>query len=275
MKIVIIGCGYVGKAIAQVWTQAGHEVTATTTTPEKVADLERLATGVMVVKGDNPEALKEAIADQEVILLSVAAKSRSVDGYRETYLNTAKNLVSALEENRTVQQVIYTGSYGVLGSKQGQWIDETASVTPINEHGDILLQTEQVLLSGLQEPLKLCILRLAGIYGPRRELIKIFGSWAGTTRPGTGEDYTNWVHLDDIVGALKLIQQQQLEGIYHLADDSPMPKKEFYRRLFESHGLPALSWNSSQSSERVYNLRLSNQKLKRAGLNLVHPETEF
>lgn len=227
MKIVIIGCGYVGKAIAQVWTQAGHEVTATTTTPEKVADLERLATGVMVVKGDNPEALKEAIADQEVILLSVAAKSRSVDGYRETYLNTAKNLVSALEENRTVQQVIYTGSYGVLGSKQGQWIDETASVTPINEHGDILLQTEQVLLSGLQEPLKLCILRLAGIYGPRRELIKIFGSWAGTTRPGTGEDYTNWVHLDDIVGALKLIQQQQLEGIYHLADDSPMPKKNF------------------------------------------------
>lgn len=265
MKIAIIGCGYVGSVIASIWTACGHEVTATTTTPEKIPDLENLGLRVVLFKGDNPDTLAQVTADTEVILLSVAARNRSAEGYRETYLKTAKNLVMALKENQTVKQVIYTASYAVLGNKQGAWIDETTAVAPINENGEALLETEQALLSGLQEPLKLCILRLAGIYGPKRELINIFRSWAGTTRPGNGEDYTNWVHLDDIVGAIKLIQEKQLEGIYHLADDTPMIRREFYRRLFDAHGLPLINWDSSQSYTRAYNLRLSNKNLKRQG----------
>jgi len=42
--------------------------------------------------------------------------------------------------------------------------------------------------------MSVCILRLGGIYGPRRELVKIFGRVAGTIRPGNGEDATNWIH---------------------------------------------------------------------------------
>jgi len=38
--------------------------------------------------------------------------------------------------------------------------------------------------------MSVCILRLGGIYGPRRELVKIFGRVAGTIRPGNGEDAT-------------------------------------------------------------------------------------
>lgn len=275
MKIAIIGCGYVGKAIASVWTSSGHEVTATTTTPEKSADLQTVARRVVVFKGDNLDNFKQVIEHQDVVLLSIGAKNRSPDGYRETYLETAKNLVTALKQNQTVKQVIYTGSYAVLGDKQGAWIDETASVTPVNENGEILLETEQVLLSAHSDRLKVCILRIAGIYGPRRELIKIFRSWAGTTRPGNGEDYTNWVHLDDIVGAIKLIQEKQLEGIYHLVNDTPMQTKEFCSRLFTRHNLPPVTWDASMSSIRPYNARLSNQKIKGAGLHLIHPETEF
>lgn len=275
MKIAIIGCGYVGKAIAKVWRKQGHQVTATTTSPEKVKELETVAQRVMLAKGDNLEELSQVIETQEVILLSIAARNRSPEGYGQTYLQTAKNLVSLLAENHTVKHLIYTGSYAVLGNQQGQWIDETAPVAPANENGEILVETEKVLLDRQNSELKVCILRIAGIYGPGRELIKIFRSWAGTTRPGTGQDYTNWVHREDIVGALKLIQEKRLEGIYHLANDNPLTSQQFYERLFQAHGLPSVTWDKSQEWKRAYNLRLSNQKLKDAGLKLVYPQTLF
>jgi Trk K+ transport system NAD-binding subunit len=54
MNVAIIGCGYVGSAIAHHWHhELGFNVTATTTTPERVATLEEVAQRVVVVKGDD------------------------------------------------------------------------------------------------------------------------------------------------------------------------------------------------------------------------------
>ncbi len=277
MKIAIIGCGYVGTAIARFWSQSGHLVTATTTTPEKISELEQVAKSVVVMKGDDLDALQDVVKEQDVVLLSVSirAANRSVSAYRETYLETAKNLVAALKQAPSVKQLIYTGSYAVLGDKNGEWADEESPVAPANENGKIMYEVEQVLLAAQSETLGVCILRLAGIYGPGRELIKIFGRWAGTTRPGNGEDYTNWIHLDDIVGALEFVRLKQLQGIYNLTNDMPLQSREFCERLFQLHGLSKISWDGSASSVRPYNARLSNQKIKAAGFQLIHPETLF
>jgi nucleoside-diphosphate-sugar epimerase len=273
MKIAIIGCGYVGSVVACLWHQQGHDLTVTTTTPEKVARLEEVADRVIVLKGDNLDGLKEIISDREVVLLSIGATTRNVEGYREVYLETAKNLVTALRDCHSVKQLIYTGTYAVLGNRNGEWIDERSNVSPANEMGEILARTEEVLLSAASNNLRVCILRLAGIYGPKRELIKIFRSWAGTTRPGNGEEYSNWIHLDDIVGALELIRLKQLAGIYHLANDTPLKKRELLDTLFDRHGLTRINWDNSTPPALAYNLRLSNENIKSEGLRLIHPET--
>ncbi|NES81245.1 MAG: SDR family oxidoreductase [Moorea sp. SIO2B7] len=297
MKIAIIGCGYVGKAIAQFWSQSGHLVTATTTTPERITELEQVAKRVVVLKADNPNVLQDIIKDQDVVLLSIGvrASNRTPSAYRETYLETAKNLVTALKEAPNVKQIIYTGSYAVLGDKNGELVDEEAPVAPVNENGEILSETEQVLLSaaGMQyspnqlditskitnekdspkQSIKVCILRLGGIYGKGREIVKIFGRWAGTTRPGNGEDFLNWIHLDDIVTALELVRSKQLHGIYNLANDVSIKKGEMLDTMCERHNLEKISWDSSASEVRPYNARLSNQKIKSAGLQLIYPET--
>ncbi|MEM6610994.1 MAG: SDR family NAD(P)-dependent oxidoreductase, partial [Cyanobacteria bacterium P01_C01_bin.72] len=107
------------------------------------------------------------------------------------------------------------------------------------------------------------------------ELIKIFHRVAGTTRPGTGENYTNWIHVEDIVRAIDFAKERQLEGIYHLNSDQSLTTKEFLARLFAAHNLPSVTWDSSQTDRRSYNMKLSNQKLKKAGFELAHPEIEF
>ncbi|MGV2827426.1 SDR family oxidoreductase [Myxosarcina sp. GI1(2024)] len=275
MKIAIIGCGYVGSAIARLWHRQGHQVTVTTTTPDKVSQLEAIASRVTLAEGNDLETLQEIVSDREVVLLSVGAKSRTIDNYRRSYLETAKNVIAALKTAPQVKQLIYTGSYAVLGDKNGAWTDETAAVNPANEFGEILCQTEAALLSVPEERFKVCILRLAGIYGEGRELIKIFRRSAGTTRPGNGEDYTNWIHIYDIASAIEFARREQLSGIYNLACDEVLTTKELLDCLFTTHGLPLVTWDATRTSVRPYNTRLSNQKLTNAGFQLAHPQIIF
>ena len=42
MNIAIIGCGYVGSALAQALGRAGHDVLGTTTRPERADELRAL-----------------------------------------------------------------------------------------------------------------------------------------------------------------------------------------------------------------------------------------
>ena len=273
MNILILGCGYVGSEVARWEQKNGHRVTVTTTTPEKVAKLSSICDRVALVEGNDLNAIADVIEDCEVILLSVGAKSR--DTYYQSYLETATNLVTALQNNNTVKQVIYTGSYAVLGDKKGQWTDETASTNPVNDNGKILVDTEEVLLAARSAKLKVCILRLAGIYGKDRELIKIFRSWSGTTRPGKGEDYSNWIHLKDIVNGIEVAIDKQLDGIYNLASDECLTTGKFFQRLFTTHNLPGITWDTTKESPRPYNTRLSNQKLKDAGMQFIYPQIIF
>ena len=274
MNVAIIGCGYVGKAVAHHWRQdLGLTVTATTTTPEKVPTLEKIAQRVVVVKGNDPEGLKSVVQNQDTILLSVGASS--ANAYQDAYLETAKTLVSVLKDTPTVTQLIYTSSYSVYGDQGGDWITEESPVQPSTPNGNILAETEQVLLSAAYSNLQVCILRLGGIYGVNRELVKIFGRSAGTTRPGKGEDITNWIHLDDIVGAIEFARSHHLQGIYNLVDDTRLPLRELLDRLFETHNLAKVSWDTSVSSTRPYNTRVSNQKIKVAGYQFIHPEIIF
>ena len=270
MKVAIIGCGYVGKAIADYWRhELGFVVTATTTQPENVSALEDYAQRVVVVKGNDSAGLQSALQDQEIVLLSVGAKNAEV--YEETYLHTSQTLVSVLKQSPTVRQLIYTGSYAVYGDRDGAWVDESSAVAPTNANGQILAQTEQVLLSASNNNLNVCILRLGGIYGPGRELVKIFRRVAGTTRPGNGYDATNWVHLDDIVGAIELARSNQLQGIYNLVDDAHLTTRELLDRVCERHHLPKVVWDCTSKSVRPYNARVKNQKIKEAGYQLNHP----
>ncbi|MGH7998046.1 MAG: SDR family NAD(P)-dependent oxidoreductase, partial [Brasilonema sp.] len=135
--------------------------------------------------------------------------------------------------------------------------------------------TEQVLLSASSENLRVCILRLGGIYGSGRELVKIFGRYAGATRPGSGKDTTNWIHLDDIIAAIEFARNYQLQGIYNLVDDAHLTTGELLEGVFKTHNLPKVTWDSSQESKRPYNAKVSNQKIKDAGYELIHPQIIF
>ena len=274
MNVAIIGCGYVGYKIAQYWQQEmNFVVSVTTTSPERVPALQSVSQRVVVTCGNDIDSLKSVLHNQDVVLLSVGAKS--VEVYEKTYLQTAQTLVSCLQQIKSVKQLIYTGSYAVYGDRNGVWVDEETPLAPPNLNAQILRKTEDVLLSASNENLRVCIFRLGGIYGTGRELLKIFGRYSDTTRPGNGEDITNWVHLDDIVGAIEFARHRRLQGIYNLVDDAHLTSRDLLDSLFEKHSLPKVKWDTSIKSTRPYNAWVSNEKLKEAGYELIHPQMIF
>ena len=274
MNLAIIGCGYVGSAVSRYWSETlGLTVTATTTTPERVESLEKVAGRVAVVNGNDGEGLKSVLRGQNAVLLSVGAKGREPQAYQLAYQKTAQTLASVLPEVPEVKQLIYTGSFGLYGDQNGATVDENSPVFPSSKNHEILHKTEQILLGAASENLKVCILRLGGIYGPGREIVKIFSRMFGTAQPGNGRYPTAWIHLDDIVGAIEFARKNQLEGIYNLVDNSPLTRRELIDLMCEKHGLPNITWDVSQPNNRPYNVRVSNQKIREAGYQFVHPQT--
>ncbi|MBD2242823.1 SDR family oxidoreductase [Nostoc sp. FACHB-888] len=273
MNVAIIGCGYVGYKVAEYWHKKGDfVVTVTTTSSERVPTLKSVSERVVVTRGNDLDSLKSVLHDQDVVLLSVGAKGAEV--YEETYLQTAQTLVSCLQQIPSIKQLIYTGSYAVYGDRNGVWVDEETPLAPANLNAQILRKAEDVLLSASSENLRVCIFRLGGIYGPGRELLKIFNRYSGVTRPG-GDDITNWIHLDDIVGAIEFARYRRLQGIYNLVDDAHLTSQDLLDSLFEKHNLPKVIWDTSIKSIRPYNAWVSNEKLKEAGYQLIHPQMIF
>lgn len=268
-NVTILGCGYVGQAIARYWQAQGFSVTATTTRPERLGQLEAIAQRAKVVRGDAVDQLTALLVDQQVLLVSVGAPRP--DAYAETYLSTAQTLAQVLPHCPQLTQVIYTGSYAVYGDRQGAWVDETTPVQPSNTNGEILIAAEQALLALATPVRQVCLFRLGGIYGPGRELVSIFRRAAGTTRPGTGEEASNWIHLDDIVGAIAFAQRQRLDGLFNLVQDQPPTIRQIIDWVCQTHGLAPVTWDPSQPSSRSANARVSNQKLKQAGYEFQHP----
>ena len=193
MKIAIIGCGYVGQAAALHWKKEGYTISAATRQASRIAALEDIADNVFLL---NSQPLAAFLSKQDALLISVAPDSAS--DYASTYLHTAQTIAKEAAARCSLKQILYTSSLSVYGDHQGNWVDEKTVPLPEHENAKILLATEQVLLNCATETLKVCIFRLGEIYGPGREIENRIKRTIDKPFSGTGESYTNIIHLADI-----------------------------------------------------------------------------
>lgn len=259
MRVGILGCGYVGKAVANQWKQKGHLVSVTTRKAERRAELELIADSVFVIQNGH---LKTFLEQQEIILISVAPDSSD---YHATYLETARQVKEHLNSCACLKQIIYTSSASVYGERQGAWVDEDSPLRPSRFETSILVETEKALLSCQSDRRKVCILRLGGIYGPGREMHKRLLQMQGRPFPGNGESFTNLIHLQDIVKAIDFSLEHQLNGIYNVCQDDHPLRKDLYNQLSLQYSLSPVQWDPQIESLHGGNKRVSNRKLKDLG----------
>jgi nucleoside-diphosphate-sugar epimerase len=261
MKIGIIGCGYVGSATARALKADGHHISVTTRNPHRIAELQSISHEIFPIDIDSPSYFRDFLRQQEVVILTVAPL-RGTD-YASTYLKTAQQVVHEMPS--TLQQLIYTSSTSVYGECGGSWVNETTHPNPSNPSTQVLLDTENHLL---RAPTNVCILRLSEIYGPGRPFESHVTS--RTTFPGTGNNFTNLIHLEDIVAALRFAIQRKLVGIYNLSSDFHPTRKELYDTISDRLGLQRVNWDPSIKSIHGGNKRVDATKIKTLGFKINH-----
>lgn len=269
MNIAIIGCGYIGLETASAWTKKGIHVTATTRSQERLFELSQVAQKSVILKGNDEEEFIPLIAHNETILVTTAADSP--EHYESAYLHTAQIFRKLALEMDLPRNLIYTSSTSVYGDHRGLWVDETSELLGKGDQARILMEAEKTYASLEEVGWNVCILRLAEIYGPEREISKRVRAIEGHPVPGTGGQYTNMIHKDDCVGAIHYALRHQLAGIYNLADDEHPTRKELYDQISQQFGLGKVKWDSSLMSLHGGNKRVSNHKIKAAGFVFQHP----
>jgi nucleoside-diphosphate-sugar epimerase len=269
----VIGCGYVGTAVAMRKKRAGHAVTATTRSSENVQELRRLMDDVQQLDITDPNLDLPFLADLEGLLISVAP-TRQNQSYSDVFAQGMRNLAGALRRRASTQplHITYISSVSVYGDQQGREVTEQASVDNSSAVNGMLSAAEELMLDIDRPDTAICVLRLGGIYGPGRDMVAMIREAAGQQVPKDGNAINAWSGLVDIARGVQFVSEQKLTGIYNLVDDMQLSRRELSTLICDEEGLPPVLWShGSSASERSINARVSNQKIKDAGFELVSP----
>ena len=274
MGLTIVGCGYVGLAVATRLQPRRSQwpLTLTTTRQERCTELETLADRVLICEANQPAQLMAALQHSHTAVFSLGPKGNrqvDADGYRRTFLESFTCLRSLLPQLPLLQQIIYTGSCSVYGDAEGGWVDESTTPDPSpDSHGTVLLESEQ-LLAGIADR-RICILRLGALHGPGRDLDDRLKGLAGQERPGHGGSISNWVHVDDAAGAVIAAIDGGWSGVVNVVNDEPIRIRDLVQQSLERQNLDPVRW-SGEPTQRTNGRRIRNHRLKALGYQLLHP----
>ena len=277
MKIAIIGAAYTGLATAKYFKSLGHNISVTTTKESRREELEEVADKVTVMFGSDQDKMKELLVDQEILILTVAGGMVEKDGktimdpdlYRDAYVGTAESVVNAIGSDSSLQQIIFTSSLNAYGDGGGaDEITEEIEANPLNPFQEVYVTTEGLLRGLENDQLGVCIFRTGTIHGPGREWKNQLALMSGQKIPFDGSSDAMIVHRDDVVRAIEMAINKNLNGLYNLFNEVTTSKAEFFARVCDEQGLAHVEWlNLSPGPKNV-----SNQKIKDAGLMFLDPD---
>jgi nucleoside-diphosphate-sugar epimerase len=265
-RILIAGCGYVGQATADLFHERGWNVEGWTSSAQSAGQLAAKPYPIRAVDISNSAAASAVRDEFDVVLQCASTGGGGAEEYRRIYLAGARNLLHTFPNAR----LLFTGSTSVYAQKGGEVVDETSQANPPHERGQILRETEDLVLSH-----RGIVARLAGIYGPGRSVL-LQKFLAGEAVPDRQPDrFINQAHRDDIVSALFLLAEQRanLGGqIFNVVDDQPILARDAYEWLSARLQQPFTKGNVAAERKRgESNKRVSNKKMRALGWALRYP----
>jgi nucleoside-diphosphate-sugar epimerase len=264
MRVLIVGCGYVGLPLGAELAQQGHEVFGLR---RNVSD-ELRAAGITSLQADitRPETLARLPRNFDWVVNCAASGGGSADDYRKLYLEGNRNLVAWLA-NSPPKKFVYTSSTSVYAQNDGSVVTEQSPAQPEAATAKVLVETEKLLLATAQSRFPAVILRVAGIYGPGRgHAFKQF--LIGDARvEGDGSRFLNMIHRDDLTGVIIAALERGAPGeIYNAADNEPVTQLNFFEWLaaeLKRPLPPKVAADEEVWRKRgVTNKRVSNAKLR-------------
>ncbi len=245
MRVFVAGgTGAVGRRLVPQLVARGHQVTATTTNPDRLGLLTRLGAEGVLMDGLDAASVGEAVARArpDAIVHQMTALSPDYIGkpdfrHPERFAATT-NRLRTTGTDHLLAAAEATGVTHVVAQSLANWPANRAA-GPVTE--DEALPAEQLpaKLRIMVRPLRYiedvvvkaggAALRYGGFYGPgggiedqidlvRKRRMPVIGGGAG---------YFSWVHIDDAASATVLAVEQRANGVFNIVDDEPAPVREW------------------------------------------------
>ncbi|HYG69397.1 MAG TPA: NAD(P)-dependent oxidoreductase [Anaeromyxobacteraceae bacterium] len=237
------GTGVIGRRLVPQLVARGHQVTATTTSADKLPILEQLGATAVLMDGLNAASVGEAVARArpDTIIHQMTGISRAHAGEpnlrrwdewaRPTIrLRTeATNHLLAAARATGVSHVVAQSYAGWNGVQMGGWVKTEED--PLYQGAGTKFRTSADAIRHVEDAVVQAggaALRYGALYGPgatddqlellrKRQYPLIDG--------GTG--YMSWVHLDDAASATVLAVERRARGVFNIVDDEPAPARDW------------------------------------------------
>ena len=269
-RVLIAGCGYVGEAAANRFHETGWEVEGWTVSSESAAKLSNRPYRVRAVDvwtfSEGRAAARRSNFD--VVIQCVSSRGGDEDEYRRLYFQGAQNLLRAFPG----ATLVFTSSTSVYAQTDGRLVDENSPAEPRHAKGQILRETEDLVLTadGL-------VARLGGIHGPGRSFF-LTRFLEGTVGPSDNR-LINQAHRDDIVSALLLLAERRGDcrrGIFNVVGDEPIRAGDAYAWLSSrlKRSAPTRAGEASPGKRGSNNKHVSNRKMRALGWVPRYPTFE-
>ena len=266
-SITIFGCGYLGQVLAGHCLGEGWRVSALTRNPETAEALRQKGVAHVVnAKLEGSDWHGQLDPTQDFVVNCVGAASRTLDGYRESYVNGQDSVRRWLGAGK-VGTMLFTSSISVYPQGGGVLVDETSPTHGASERAQLLLEAEDKCLSPSPSLGRSFVLRLAGIYGPGRHLL-IEKLKNGQTIGGNSARTLNLIHVEDAARAVLCCLNSGAEnrgGTYNVSDGSHFSRGEIISWLASKLGLPATRFEENDTDgtpDRKVSSELIGKKLK-------------
>ncbi len=271
--LLILGAGFSGKAIGDVFREAGFSVSGTTRSAEKAESLRTL--GIEPVLYDGGAISGPLAADMARATHVVQSIAPGKDG--DPLFRAGSPALSVLMPK--LEWAGYLSTVGVYGDHKGAWVDEETVLNPVSARSVERVEAENHWLDfGTASGLPVAVLRLSGIYGPGRNALRNMedGTARRLIKP---EQVFNRIRVEDIGRSALFLAGKRLGGVWNITDHEPGPPQDVVAEAARLMSLPVppdIPFETAELSPMARsfygeNKRVSNAKLRAAGFEFRFP----
>ena len=246
MRVFVAGAsGAIGTRLVPQLVERGHEVTGTSTSPEKFALLDSIGATPVELDLLDPPAVRQAVLDAQpdaIIHQATALTNPDFKHFDRTFAKTnwlrtkgTDALLAAASEagvHRFVAQSYASALYARTGGPV-KTEDDPLDADPVPSMRETVAAMRY--LDEVVSEAGGTVLRYGGFYGAANDAMVDPVRKRQFPIVGDGDGMTSFIHLEDAAAATVLALEHDA-GIYNIVDDEPAPVREWLPVLAEVVG---------------------------------------
>ena len=230
-RILIIGAGFLGRALAGALNQFGHYVTVLSPNVESSQNSGKPT--FLRGRQEDQKTVETLLCDHATVIHSAwgttpASSTSHPSVELETGLAPCCGFLESLRLYPSVRLLFLSSGGTVYGNPERLPVTENAPLRPLSCHGAGKVAAEVFLSTlGFGHPARSVVLRPSNIYGPGQPYRRGFGvlrhllQCAVERKPfalcGDGSQVRDYLYVNDFVDAVvRLIEHDNLSGTYNL-----------------------------------------------------------